>query len=35
VTTLDRSKLGGAIGTLPFEFLRQVEDGVKAALDLD
>jgi mRNA interferase MazF len=35
VTTLDRSKLAGAIGTLPFEFLQHVEDGIKPALDLD
>ncbi len=35
VTTLDRAKLDKRIGALPPELLRQVEDGLKAALDLD
>ena len=35
VTTLDRAKLSQRIGLLPPEFMRQIEDGVKAALDLE
>ncbi len=35
VTTLDRAKLTKRLGTLPAEFLREVEDGIKAAMDLD
>jgi len=35
VTTLDRAKLTKRIGSLSAEFLRAVEDGLKAALDLD
>jgi mRNA interferase MazF len=35
VTTLDRAKLTKRIGTLPPELLREVEDGLKAAMDLD
>ena len=35
ITTLDRDKLGKLIGTLPVSLLRQVEEGVKATLDLD
>ena len=35
VTTLDRSKLTRKVGTLPSEFLREVEGAMKAALDLD
>jgi mRNA interferase MazF len=35
VTTLDRAKLTKRIGVLPVEYLRQVDDGIKAALDLD
>jgi mRNA interferase MazF len=35
VTTLDRAKLTKRIGTLPAEVLRQVELGLKAAMDLD
>lgn len=35
VTTLDRSKLTRKVGTLPSEFLREVEGALKAALDLD
>jgi len=35
VTTLDRAKLTKRIGTLPAEVLRQVEVGLKAAMDLD
>jgi len=34
VTTLDRSKLGQRLGTLPEALLRAVEDGVRAAMDL-
>ena len=35
VTTLDRAKLTKRIGRLPSEVLRQVELGLKAAMDLD
>jgi len=35
VTTLDRAKLSQQIGTLPAESLRAVEEGLKAALDLE
>jgi mRNA interferase MazF len=35
VTTLDRAKLTKRVGLLPSEFLRSVEEGLKAALDLD
>jgi len=35
VTTLDRAKLTKRIGTLPAEVLKQVEAGLKAAMDLD
>lgn len=35
VTTLDRAKLTKSIGTLPAEVLREVELGLKAAMDLD
>jgi mRNA interferase MazF len=35
VTTLDRAKLTRKVGTLPSEFLRDVERALKAALDLD
>lgn len=35
VTTLDRAKLARKAGTLPLECLRDVESGLKAALDLD
>ena len=35
VTTLDRAKLTKRIGTLPSELLREVEEGLKAAMDLD
>jgi mRNA-degrading endonuclease toxin of MazEF toxin-antitoxin module len=35
VTTLDRAKLTKRIGALPAEFLRIVEEGLKAALDLE
>jgi len=34
VTTLDRSKLTQRIGELNSTELRQVEDGIKAAMDL-
>jgi mRNA interferase MazF len=35
VTTLDRAKMTKRIGTLPPESLREVEEGLKAAMDLD
>ena len=35
VTSLDRAKLTRRVGSLPEEFLRVVEEGLKAALDLD
>ena len=35
VTTLDRAKLTRKVGTLPSEFLREVEEALKAAMDLD
>jgi mRNA-degrading endonuclease toxin of MazEF toxin-antitoxin module len=35
VTTLDRAKLTRKVGTLPSEFLREVEGALKAAMDLD
>jgi mRNA interferase MazF len=35
VTTLDRAKLTKRIGALPPEVLREVEQGLKAAMDLD
>jgi mRNA interferase MazF len=35
VTTLDRAKLTKKIGTLPAEVVREVEAGLKAAMDLD
>lgn len=35
VTTLDRGKLWQQIGTLPSELLVAVEEGLKAALDLE
>ena len=35
VTTLDRAKITKRIGTLPAEFLREVEEGLKAAMDLE
>lgn len=35
VTTLDRAKLTKRIGVLPPELVRDVEDGLKAAMDLD
>lgn len=35
VTTLDRAKLTKRVGTLPSDFLREVEGGLKAAMDLD
>ena len=35
VTTLDRAKMTKRIGALPPEFLREVEEGLKAALDLE
>jgi len=34
VTTLDRAKLTLRIGVLPLEVLREVEEGLKAAMDL-
>jgi mRNA interferase MazF len=35
VTTLDRSKLSKRIGSLPAGILDEVEQGLKAALDLE
>ncbi len=35
VTTLDRSKVTRKIGALPLEILREVEEGLKAAMDLE
>ena len=35
VTTLDRTKLTKRVGSLPSESLREVEDALKAAMDLD
>lgn len=35
VTTLDRAKLTTRIGRLPTELLREVDGGLRAALDLD
>jgi len=35
VTTLDRAKLTKRLGSLPTEPLRDVEEGLKAAMDLD
>jgi len=35
VTTLDRTKLTKLVGALPSACLREVEEGLKAAMDLD
>ena len=35
VTTLDRSKLSERIGELPKDLMRSIEEGLKAALDLE
>jgi mRNA-degrading endonuclease toxin of MazEF toxin-antitoxin module len=35
VTTLDRARLTKRLGTLPSESLREVEEGLKTAIDLD
>jgi len=35
VTTLDRAKLTKKVGSLPTEPLREVEEGLKAAMDLE
>jgi mRNA-degrading endonuclease toxin of MazEF toxin-antitoxin module len=35
VTTLDRAKLAKRVGSLPSQLLREVEEGLKAAIDLD
>ncbi|MSV29163.1 MAG: type II toxin-antitoxin system PemK/MazF family toxin [Bryobacterales bacterium] len=35
VTTLDRAKLTKRIGSLPSDSLREIEEGLKAAMDLD
>ncbi len=35
VTTLDRAKLTRKAGALPAEFLRRVEEALRAAMDLD
>lgn len=34
VTTLDRAKLSQLLGTLPANLLREIEEGLKAAMDL-
>jgi len=34
-TTLDRDKLTGRVGALSSEVFREVEEGLKAAMDLD
>ena len=35
ITTLDRSKLTKLLGTLPQESIKEVENGIKAALDIE
>jgi mRNA-degrading endonuclease toxin of MazEF toxin-antitoxin module len=35
ITTLDRAKLTKKMGTVPLDVLKAVEEGVKAALDLE
>lgn len=35
VTTLDRARMTKRIGTLPPALLREVEEGMKAAMDLE
>ena len=35
VTTLDRAKLTKRLGTLPSDSVHEVEEGLKAAIDLD
>ena len=35
VTTLDRSKLNKRIGALPAGLLKEVEDAIRAAMDMD
>lgn len=35
ITTLDRSKIGRRIGTLPKDLLSEVEDGIRAAIDIE
>lgn len=35
VTTLDRAKLTKRVGSLPASALREVEDGIKGAMDLE
>jgi mRNA-degrading endonuclease toxin of MazEF toxin-antitoxin module len=35
VTTLDRAKMSKRIGALPPAFLREIEEGLKAAMDLE
>jgi mRNA interferase MazF len=35
VTTLDRAKLTKQIGVLPEDVMREIEDGLKAAMDLE
>lgn len=35
VTTLDRGKLSKRIGALPYEIQREINGGLKAAMDLD
>jgi mRNA-degrading endonuclease toxin of MazEF toxin-antitoxin module len=35
VTTLDRAKLTGKVGALPSELLGEVDEALKAAMDLE
>ena len=35
ITTLDRAKLTKRIGSMPVESLREIEEGIRAAIDLD
>ena len=35
VTTLDRAKLTKRVGGLPSDYFREIEEGLKAAMDLD
>jgi mRNA interferase MazF len=35
VTTLDRAKLTRRVGALPSDLLREIENALKAAMDLD
>jgi mRNA interferase MazF len=35
ITTLDRAKLTKRIGSLPNDSVREIEEGIRAAIDLD